>query len=140
MAELKTQLNDGDVLDFLKSVENPTRRGDSLVVLELMKAVTGETPKMWGTSIVGFGASTMTYANGKTNQWMATGFSPRKQSMTLYIMDGFEGYDELMARLGKHSTGRSCLYIKKIEDIDQDVLRELVSKSVEHMRKTNPSG
>ena len=138
MPELKTSRNDGDVIKFLNGIENPKRRQDGYAVLGLMKKVTGEAPKMWGTSVIGFGTTTMTYANGKTNEWMATGFSPRKQSLTLYIMDGFEGHDELMKRLGKHTTGKSCLYIKKIEDVNMGVLVELVDKSVNHMRKSNP--
>jgi len=137
MAELKTQKNDGDVIAFLNSVAHEKRRTDSFKVLELMKEVTGETPKMWGNSIIGFGQYHYKYASGREGDWFLTGFSPRKQSLTLYIMAGFDDYDELMSRLGKYKTGKSCLYINKLEDVDQDVLRTLVKKSAEHMAQTN---
>ena len=139
MAELKTQLNDGSVNDFLNSVENEKRKTDSFAVLELMKEATGEEPKMWGTSIVGFGSYQYKYASGREGEWMAVGFSPRKQSLTLYIMGGFDNYDALMGELGKYKTGKSCLYIKKMEDVDQNVLKELVKQSVEYITTTNPS-
>ncbi len=137
MAELKTQKNDGDVIAFLNSVAHEKRRTDSFKVLELMKEVTGETPKMWGDSIIGFGQYHYKYASGREGDWFLTGFSPRKQSLTLYIMAGFDDYDELMSRLGKYKTGKSCLYINKLEDVDQDVLRTLVKKSAQHMAQTN---
>lgn len=92
---------------------------------------------MWGDSIVGFGHYHYKYASGREGDWMLTGFAPRKRNLTLYIMSGFEEYDDLMQKLGKHSTGKSCLYINKLEDIDLDVLRELVGRSVQHMRETN---
>jgi hypothetical protein len=102
-----------------------------------MKEETGAEPIMWGDSIVGFGTYHYKYASGRDAEWFLTGFSLRKQNLTLYIMSGFEEYDDLLGKLGKHSTGKSCLYVKKLEDVDQDVLRELVSKSVEHMKETN---
>ncbi|MBC8509884.1 MAG: DUF1801 domain-containing protein [Anaerolineales bacterium] len=136
MAELKTKLNDASVVDFLNSVEDDKKRQDSFKILELMQEVTGEEPKMWGTSIVGFGSYHFKYTSGKEGDWMATGFSPRKQNLTLYIMDGFEHYDDLLGKLGKHSTGKSCLYVKKTEDIDMDVLRKLVKLSTEHVSNT----
>lgn len=138
MAELKTRKNDASVEDFLNNVENEERRRASFVVLDLMKEVTNEEPKMWGDSIVGFGSYHYKYASGREADWMLTGFSPRKQSLTLYIMSGFDAYDKLLDDLGKYTTGKSCLYIKKIEDVDLDVLRELVRQSVDHMRETNP--
>lgn len=137
MAELKTKPNDQSVEGFLNRVPDEKKRKDSFDILELMKQVTGEEPIMWGDSIVGFGTYKYKYASGKEGKWPITGFSPRKQNLTLYIMSGFDEYDELLENLGKHSTGKSCLYIKKLEDVDQDVLRELVSKSVEHMAATN---
>ena len=137
MAELKTQKNDGDVIAFLNSVAHEKRRTDCFKILELMKEVTGETPKMWGSSIIGFGQYHYKYASGREGDWFLTGFSPRKQSLTLYIMAGFDDYDNLMAKLGKYKTGKSCLYINKLEDVDQDVLRTLVKKSAEHMAQTN---
>lgn len=133
MAELKTKANDGSVEGFLNSVENTRRREDSFKVLQLMKDVTGEEPQMWGSSIVGFGSYQYKYASGREGEWMVIGFSPRKQSLTLYIMDGFAEYDALLGDLGKHRTGKSCLYINKLDDVDMDVLRDLVQKSVAHM-------
>ncbi|MGW8225984.1 MAG: DUF1801 domain-containing protein [Anaerolineales bacterium] len=137
MAELKTQPNQQSVEDFLNNVENETKRQDSFSILELMKEETGDEPIMWGDSIVGFGKYHYKYASGREGEWFLTGFSPRVQNLTLYIMSGFDEYDELLGKLGKYSTGKSCLYIKKLEDVDQDVLRELVGKSVEHMKETN---
>jgi len=137
MAEPKTKLNDGNVRDFLNEVEDEKKRNDSFKILKLMQEVTGEEPKMWGTSIVGFGSYHYKYASGREGDWMLTGFSPRKQSLTLYIMSGFEQYDDLLSKLGKYSTGKSCLYIKKTEDVDMDVLRELVKLSSEHVAATN---
>jgi hypothetical protein len=137
MAELKTQPNDQNVEDFLNSVADGTKRRDSFTILELLKQITGSEPVMWGDSIIGFGSYHYKYAIGREADWFLTGFSPRKRSLTLYIMSGFEGYDKLLGKLGKYSTGKSCLYIKVLEDVDQDVLRELVSKSVKHMIETN---
>jgi hypothetical protein len=133
MAELKTKPTDSSVEAFLHSVENTRRCEDSFKVLQLMKEVTGEEPKMWGSSIVGFGRYHFKYASGREGDWMAVGFSPRKQSLTLYIMDGFGEYDALLGDLGKHRTGKSCLYINKLDDVDMEVLRDFVQKSVEHM-------
>jgi len=138
MAELKTKLNDASVLDFLNGVEDEQKRQDSFKILEIMQEVTGEEPKMWGSSIIGFGSYHYKYASGREGDWFQTGFSPRKQSLTLYIMSGFEQYEELLGKLGKHSTGKSCLYVKKNADVDLDVLRELIKLSVELVAATNP--
>ena len=135
MAELKTKAHDGDVDSFLASVEHDRRREDSFVVLELMKKITKEQPRMWGPSIVGFGDYHYTYASGHEGDWFLTGFSPRKQALTLYIMAGFDRYEELMAKLGKYKTGKSCLYVNKLEDVDMKVLTELIKQSVAHMKK-----
>ena len=137
MAQLKTQPNDKSVIDFLNTVENDTKREDSFAILELMQQVTGSEPIMWGDSIIGFGSYHYKYASGREADWFLTGFSPRVQNLTLYIMSGFEEYDDLLGKLGKHSTGKSCLYIKRLENIDLDVLKELVEKSVAHMKATN---
>ncbi len=137
MAELKTQPNDQHVEDFLNSIADGTKRQDSFTILELMGQVTGSEPIMWGDSIIGFGSYHYKYASGREANWFLIGFSPRKRNLTLYIKSGFERYDERLGNLGKYSTGKSCLYIKVLEDVDQDVLRELVSKSVEHMAATN---
>jgi hypothetical protein len=137
MAQLKTQKNDASVEEFLDSVANERKRQDSYAILELMQDVTGEEPAMWGTSIVGFGSYHYKYASGRENEWFLVGFSPRKQNLTLYIMSGFDDYESLLADLGKYKTGKSCLYINKLEDVDQSTLRELVEKSVTHMAQTN---
>ena len=137
MAELKTQPNQGSVVDYLNSVENEKRRADSFSILELMQEVTGEEALMWGDSIVGFGTYRYKYASGRQAEWFLTGFAPRKQNLTLYIMSGFENYEQLLGQLGKHKTGKSCLYINKLEDVNLDVLRKLVKESVDHMIETN---
>ena len=136
MSDLKTKKNAADVEKFLNSVENDKRREDSLVILDLMREVTGEEGSMWGSSIVGFGSYHYKYASGREGDWFLTGFSPRKQNLTVYIMDGFSNYDELLGKLGKHKTGKSCLYINKLEDVDQDVLRQLVMESLDSVADT----
>jgi hypothetical protein len=136
MAKLKTQKSDASVEDFLQSVPDEKKRQDSIAVLELMREVVGEEPAMWGSSIVGFGSYRYKYASGREGEWPLTGFSPRKRNLTLYIMSGFENYDSLLADLGKYKTGKSCLYINKLEDIDLPTLRELVRQSVAHMAET----
>lgn len=136
MAELKTQPNEKDVIEYLNSIENEKKRQDSLAIMALMQRVTGEKPVMWGDSIIGFGSYHYKYASGREGDWFLTGFAPRKQNLTLYIMSGFELYDELLGKLGKYKTGKSCLYINKLEDVDQDVLLELVKQSAEHVAQT----
>lgn len=137
MSALKTQKNDASVEAFLSTVEHERKREDCQEILELMRRVTGEKPAMWGDSIVGFGEYHYKYASGREGEWFLTGFSPRKQNLTLYIMSGFDEYEDLLKKLGKYKTGKSCLYINKLEDVDLDVLAELVKKSVNHMRKTH---
>jgi hypothetical protein len=137
MTELKTRPTDNSVVDYLNTIKNEKKRADSFTILELMKDVTGEKPIMWGDSIIGFGTYRYKYASGRQAEWFLTGFAPRKQSLTLYIMSGFSTYDDLLGKLGKYTTGKSCLYIKKLADIDMKILRDLVQHSVEHMKKTN---
>jgi hypothetical protein len=137
MAELKTKRNEQSVTDFINRVPDEQKRKDSLVILELMQRVTQEEPKMWGDSIVGFGSYHYKYASGHEDDAPLTGFSPRKQNLTLYIMPGFERYPKLMQSLGKHSTGKSCLYIKKLAEINLAVLEELVRQSVEVMKTSS---
>ena len=134
MAQNKTQRNDGDVMAYLESLENKRRREDSLVIKAMMEDVTGEPAEMWGSSIVGFGSYHYRYESGREGEFMLSGFAPRVQSLTLYIMGGHERYEELFARLGKHRTGKSCLYINKLADVDLDVLREIIVESVAYMR------
>jgi hypothetical protein len=134
MAELKTKINDASVEKFISMVDDQEKRELSFKILELMKKITKEEPKMWGTSIIGFGTYHYKYKSGQEGDWMQVGFSPRKQAVTLYIMSGFSRYDELMNKLGKYKTGKSCLYIKKEEDIDMKVLKELVTQSVKYIK------
>jgi len=136
MAELKTQKNDASIEDFLQNVEHQTRRENSFEILELMRDITGEQGSMWGNSIVGFGDFSYTNSTRKEYKWFKTGFSPRKQSLTIYIMDGFEGYEDILSRLDKHKTGKSCLYINKLADVDREVLQELIIASVKHMESS----
>jgi hypothetical protein len=137
MAELKTQPSQGSVVDYLYTVENEFKRADSFAMLKLMQEITGEEPIMWGDSIVGFGKYRYKYASGRQAEWFLTGFAPRKQNLTLYIMSGFENYEQLLGQLGKYKTGKSCLYINKLEDVNLDVLRKLVKESIDHMVETN---
>jgi len=132
MAELKTKPTKASVNAFLSDIEDDQQRKDAKAIAKMMKAATGVAPKMWGTSIVGFGSYSYKYASGHEGEWPLTGFSPRKQNLSLYIMTGFNGYKPLLKKLGKHKTGKACLYIKRLDDVDRDVLQELITKSVEH--------
>src|SRR5512139_1086624 len=114
MAELKTQRNKRSVTAFLKTISDEQQRHDALTLVDIMRKATKAEPVMWGSNIVGFGTYRYKYASGREGEWFLTGFSPRKQNLTLYITSGFEAYEPLLARLGKYSTGKSCLYIKKI--------------------------
>jgi hypothetical protein len=133
MAERKTQQNDGDVDAFLASVPDDRRRRDAIAMNEMMTRISGAAPRMWGPSIVGFGEYRSTDGSGTTSTWMRIGFSPRKQALTLYIMDGFDAYERLLEGLGPHSTGKSCLHIKDLDRVDRDVLEELISESLRYM-------
>ena len=138
MAELKTKRNEQSVSEFLGSIPDEVKRQDCFTLLEIMKEATQTEPHMWGEAIVGFGSYHYHYATGREGDWFLTGFSPRKQNLTLYIMTGFDYYDTLLGKLGKHTTGKSCLYVKRLADIDLPTLKELVRRSVEHMIRTNP--
>ena len=129
MAELKTKKNNADVSVFLDSIADQKRREDCRAVVKLMADVTGEPPTMWGRGMIGFGSYHYKYASGREGDWMATGVSPRKQNLTLYVMTGFPGHAALMKKLGTYTTGKSCLYIKKLEDVDTGVLGELIRES-----------
>jgi hypothetical protein len=137
MSELKTKPNDQSVEEYLTRVDDDKKRQDSATILTLMKEVTGAEPMMWGDSIIGFGSYHYKYASGREGDWFLTGFAPRKRNLTLYIMSGFSEYDDLLGRLGKFKTGKSCLYVNKLEDIDLPTLRELVEKSVRHMEQAS---
>jgi hypothetical protein len=137
MAELKTKQTTASVQDFLNGVSDEKRRQDCFTILELMQQVTQAEPKMWGTSIVGFGSYHYTYASGREGDWFLTRFSPRKNNLTLYIMSGFDEYDALLSQLGKHTTGKACLYINRLQDVDLTILRTLIERSVAHMAGTS---
>lgn len=133
MAELKTKLNDADPYEFLDSVEDPKRKSDAFAVTKIMEEITGEKPKMWGGSIIGFDSYHYRYKSGQEGDWMKIGLSPRKTSLTLYLSYGYENNKEIMDRLGKYKTGKACLYLKKLEDIDLDVLKELIQTTYENI-------
>ena len=133
MAELKTKRTDESVEDFLNRIPDAERREDCLAIAKLMEEVTGHKPEMWGPSIVGFGSYHYKYASGHEGEWPVTGFSPRKKDLTLYLMMGFEKHHELMKQLGKHSVGKSCLYIKRLSDIHVPTLKKLIKASVRQL-------
>jgi hypothetical protein len=134
MAELKTKGNNASVAAFLNAVEDPKKRADAKKIAAMMRKATGSRAKMWGTSMVGFGSYHYKYVSGCEGDWMLIGLSPRKQNLTLYIMTGFKEYEGLMSRLGNHKTGKSCLYIKRLADIDLKVLESLMKRSIKYMR------
>ncbi len=140
MAELKTKVSDQSVDEFLDGLDDENRRQDCRTVLDLMRQVTATEPKMWGSSIVGFGSYHYKYESGREGEWFLTGFSPRKQALTLYIMSGFKRYELLLRKLGKHKRGKSCLYVKRIEDIDLATLTELIEQSVQHLSGSSGKG
>ncbi len=138
MAELKTKKTEASVEDFLNTVTDEEKRRDCLEILKMMKQVTKEKPKMWGASIVGFGS--YHYKSERSRQegdWFLTGFSPRKQNLTLYLMGGFDLHKDLLKKLGKFKTSVGCLYIKRLDDVDKKVLKELVTASVKVMKASN---
>ncbi|HEY7565247.1 MAG TPA: DUF1801 domain-containing protein [Acidimicrobiia bacterium] len=130
MAELKTKATDQSVAEFIKGIEDDAVRNDCDRLLGMMKKATGEQPKMWGSSIVGFGSYRYRYSTGKEGEWFKVGFAPRKKNLTLYLMSGFTGQSDLLSRLGKHTTGKGCLYVKSLEGIDEKVLTELIDRSL----------
>ena len=138
MAQNKTTETKLSVTAFLNSIENPVRRRDAKAVAKLMRSVSGYKAKMWGSSIVGYGNYHYQYASGREGDFMRVGFSPRKQNLVLYIISGFKTKEKLLKNLGKHSIGKSCLYVNKLEDIDLDVLTELIKDSLNYMEKTYP--
>ncbi len=138
MAETKTQKTSASVDDFINAFANEQTRSDCFEIVKMMKQATKTEPAMWGTSIVGFGEYMMTYANGKQAPWPLVAFSPRKQNITIYINPGFDTYEGQLKKLGKHSTAKVCLYIKKLADVDKKVLQEIISDSVKLMKKLNP--
>jgi hypothetical protein len=133
--ELKTRETDASVEDFLNSVENPERREDAFRILEMYKRATKLKPKMWGPAIVGFGSRNIKYADGRELDWPIAAFSPRKQNMTLYVVCSSPKQPGLLAKLGKHSTSVSCLYIKRLAGIDEKVLEQIIKDAFRHVEK-----
>ena len=131
--ENKTQENDASVEDFLAWGTTERRKQVSLALVDLFRRVTGLEPKMWGTSIVGFGRYRYVYDSGRAGDFPMTGFSPRKAALSIYVMSGFSNHEALLARLGKHKTGKACLYVNKLDDIDLGVLEQLVRAEIAHM-------
>jgi hypothetical protein len=138
MAELKTRKNERSVEAFLNLVEDQKKRQDCFTVLELLKQVTGAEPEMWGTSIVGFGTYHYKYESGREGDWLVTGFSPRKQDITLYLMTGFTPNGALLEKLGKHKMGKSRMHIKRLEEIDLQTLKEMITQAVNHPAASTP--
>jgi hypothetical protein len=138
MSGLKTTKNNASVKAFIDGIEDENKRRDAKKIAKIMREVTGKRASMWGDSIIGYGTYHYKNRSGREADWMATGFSPRKQNMTLYIMTGFDGHQKLMDKLGKYKTGKSCLYIKKLEDVDEDVLRRLIKNSYDYITEKYP--
>ena len=139
MSENKIKQTENSVEDFLNSIENEQRKKDAFEVLELMKSITALEPKMWGDSMVGFGSYHYKYESGREGDYMITGFAPRKSNLSIYIIDGFEKYADLLAKLGKHKTSVSCLYITKLDKIDKEILKEIITQSFNYMCKNYPT-
>lgn len=135
MAELKTKPTKASVTEFINNIGDTQRRKDCKAVAKMMRDVTGTKPEMWGPSIVGFGRYKYRYESGRELDWFSLGFSPRKSALTLYLMAGFRNFPELMKKLGKYKTSQSCLYVSKLADINQPVLKELMNRSDAVTRK-----
>ena len=133
--ELKTRETEASVEDFLNGVEDESVRGDCRKISEMMSAATGAPPKMWGANIIGFGSQNLKYASGRELDWMIVGFSPRKANITLYLSTGEAWNEDLLGKLGKHKTGMGCLYIKRLANVDEDVLKKLIDESVRRAGK-----
>ncbi|HEX5601509.1 MAG TPA: DUF1801 domain-containing protein [Pyrinomonadaceae bacterium] len=139
MAEQKTKPTNQSVKEFLNEISEPERRADCFAVAKIMEEISGQKPKMWGPSIVGFGSYRYKYASGREGDWPEMGFSPRKKDLTLYIMMGFEKHAELMEKLGKHSTGKSCLYIKRLSDVHIPTLKKLMKIGLKDLKEYTKS-
>ena len=135
MAELKTKKTALSVDAFIRKVPDATKRKDSETIIAMMRRITRSEPTMWGPAIIGFGAYKYRYPDGREMDWFVTGFSPRKQNLALYIMSGFSRHEKILQRLGKHSTGKGCLSIKRLADVDLAVLEELIAAGVKHSSK-----
>ena len=135
MTELKTRPSQSSVSDFLNSVENETRKKDGFKLLEIFKEETGKNPEMWGSSIIGFGRFTYSYKSGREEEWFPVGFSPRKQSLSIYLMKSFSDLEETFNQLGKYKTSKGCLYINKLPDVNESVLRTLIRECYSQIMK-----
>lgn len=138
-AKNKTTKTEKSPLEFLNAVEPVQKREDSFKILEMMKDITGLEPKMWGPSLIGFGDYHYKYESGREGDFFRAGFSPRAQNLTVYVMPGYQDFDDELSRLGKHKMGKSCLYIKRLSDVDEDVLREIIEKGLRIMEEKYPS-
>ena len=134
MAENKTKPTGASVTSFVNSIDDPGRRADARKVAAMMRRATGKRARLWGSSIVGYGTYHYKYDSGREGDFMLTGYSPRKQALTVYILAGFERFEPLMKKLGNFKTGKSCLYIKRLSDVDESVLEQLIEASVKYMR------
>jgi len=137
MAEAKTKETKASVDDFLNAVEPAVRQADGKILRQMMEEVTGKPARLWGPNIIGFGHYTYKYASGRTGDWPLVGFSPRKAKLSVYLSCGSKIQTQLLAKLGKHSMGKSCLYINKLADVDLDILRQLIQESAEESRKAH---
>lgn len=136
--ENKTQATSQDVVEYLNTIEDDQKREDAFKVKDLMTRLSGHPAKMWGSSIIGFGTYHYKYASGREGDFLRVGFAPRKANLVLYIMSGFSTYESLLEELGKHKTGKSCLYIKRLSDIDDSILEEIITQSLAYMAEKYP--
>ncbi len=139
MAELKTRATEVKAADFIAAVPDPVRRADAEIVCEMMARLTGDEPRMWGPSIIGFGSYRYKYDSGRSGEMCRIGFSPRKAELVLYVLDGNADQSDILARLGKHKTGKGCLYIRRLADVDADVLEAIVRAKIERMAEAYPA-
>lgn len=137
MSENKTRPSDASVQDFLDAIPDADRRADARTLVNLMQEVTGEAPTMWGGSMIGFGTFRYRYASGREGDWFVTGFAPRKGKFSIYAMTSLDGHQDLLAALGRHTRGKGCLYVRRLDDIDLEVLRALLTRTVDEVRRTH---
>ena len=135
MAELKTKKTNASVTAYLNAITDKQKRADCKAIAKMMREATGNRARMWGSSIVGYGSYDYQYASGHQGNWPICGFSPRAQNITIYVMPGFSRFEKLMKKLGKYKTGKSCLYVKKLDDVDRKVLADLITGSVKEMHR-----
>lgn len=136
MSDLKTRPQEASVADYIASIEDPGRQREARQLVALMSEATGEPPVMWGNAIVGFGSYHYRYASGREGDWMLTGFSPRKAKLSIYLVDGVERHADELAKMGPYTNGVSCLYVKNLDGVDEEVLSDVVRASVQHVRET----